>query len=211
MQAGATECPKCGIVFEKYHHLHEHSSAVVSAPPVSGAAPAAGGTVLALKVVFAMAALAFGLYGRKALNRLVVEGVRKATVSQPARDPVADAARAKLLEPLKDENGFVPMPAAPAGQVADTVYVVAAENCPLEDAQRANRLTEDLARAGVRVLRTSQAQFNFSASSPGELAHMQEVTAAVMNGPLPVVLFHGRATSNPKLGDVLAEYHASHQ
>ena len=104
-------------------------------------------------------------------------------------------------------TGFETYPAVP-GQKFRTVYVIAAENCPHEDAQRADRLADELSRQGVRVERAHSINFIF-ASQPdaGVLGRIN----TLMNGPLPIVFVDGRAKSNPSLSDVVAEYNAGRQ
>jgi hypothetical protein len=89
------------------------------------------------------------------------------------------------------------------GQRAQTVFVIAAQDCPHEDAQRADRLAEALSRQGIPVERTHQANFQFtSRPDAATMARIDEV----MNGPLPVVFINGRAKSNPSLDEVASEF-----
>jgi hypothetical protein len=101
-----------------------------------------------------------------------------------------------------DVNGFVDVP-PPANQNLDTIYVVAAQNCPRAAAQQADRLAKQLGGQGIPVVRTSQVFY-----------HLQQVDRAtmgrltvVMNEPLPLVFVHGRAASNPELNQVVEEYY----
>ncbi len=102
--------------------------------------------------------------------------------------------------PAVSSNGFVALPPAD-GQNPRSVYVIAAENCPHEDAQRADRLAEDLARQGIPVVRSH----NISFSLDGADSSVAQRITSVMNGPLPIVFVQGRAKSNPSLEEVLAE------
>ena len=106
--------------------------------------------------------------------------------------------------PSMPATGFETLPPV-AGHQLRTVYVVAAENCPHDDAQRADSLADSLSRQGIRVERTHNISFNF-ASQPDSavLARLN----AIMNGPLPIVFVDGRASSDPSLSDVVAEYNA---
>lgn len=104
--------------------------------------------------------------------------------------------------PSVSANGFAALPPVD-GQDSATVFVVAAQNCPHEEAKRADRLAEDLARRGIPVERTHDVRFHFS--SPPESAVMERMSG-IMNGPLPVVFVHGRAKSNPSLEEVVAEF-----
>lgn len=98
-------------------------------------------------------------------------------------------------------SGFVTLP-GDSGPLSKGVHVIAAENCPEDAAQRADRLADQLAKAGVPVQRGHQASFNLGNAGP---AAAQQITA-VMNGTLPIVFVHGKAKSNPSLDEVLAEY-----
>ncbi len=108
--------------------------------------------------------------------------------------------------PAVSENGFAALPPAD-GQSARKVFVVAAQNCPHEDAQRADRLAEDLSRKGIPVERTQNV--SFSITSQPDSAVMERMSR-IMNGPLPIVFVDGRAKSNPSLDEVVAEYKARH-
>ncbi len=103
-----------------------------------------------------------------------------------------------------DDYGFVGLPPA-QGQNADTVYVVAAVNCPHAAAQRADRLAEELRDEGIPVIRTDHVRFL--------AAGLDESTAnrlnAIMTGPLPIVFVHGRAKSAATLDDVESEFRSS--
>src|SRR5262249_22662943 len=109
------------------------------------------------------------------------------------------------LARFADENGFVQVP-PPANQSPDTIYVLAAENCPKEDAQRADRLAATLANEKIPVVRTHSIAFN---SVPMDDPNIAKRLEAVMNGPLPIVFVRGRAKGNPELDEVLAEYRKS--
>lgn len=104
--------------------------------------------------------------------------------------------------PAVSENGFAALPPAD-GQNARTVFVVAAQNCPHEEARRADRLAEDLARKGIPVERTQDVRF--SITSPPDSSVMERMSR-IMNGPLPIVFVNGRAKSNPSLEEVVAEF-----
>jgi len=98
-------------------------------------------------------------------------------------------------------TGFVAVP-PPNGAPANTVMVVAAENCPHEDAQRADRLTAELKGRGIPVQRSHQVSFTID--SPD--AAVPERIDSVMNGQLPIVFINGRAKPNPSIEDVIAEF-----
>ena len=98
--------------------------------------------------------------------------------------------------------GFAQLPAV-QGQRPGTVWIVAAENCPHEDAQRADHLAAVLADQGIRVQRTHNVQFQFS--EPPDAATMARLNA-IMNGPLPIVFIDGKAKGNPSAEQVVSEY-----
>jgi len=103
------------------------------------------------------------------------------------------------------ENGFVSLPPM-EDESTDAVVVVAAENCPHEDAQRADNLARALSEKGIPVVRSHHIGFNNIRSS-----EEAERIASVMNGSLPIVFVDGRAKSNPALEEVVAEYKGSSQ
>jgi hypothetical protein len=103
-----------------------------------------------------------------------------------------------------DHHGFVELPDV-IGFNKSRVMVVAAENCPHADAQRADRLAEELQERGIPVSRTHEVNFN---PEHIDLAVAQRIPS-VMEGALPIVFIHGRAKGNPSLDDVVAEYQAS--
>jgi hypothetical protein len=98
-------------------------------------------------------------------------------------------------------NGFVELPPI-TGADARSVLVIAAEGCPEEAAQRADRLAEQLARAGVPVARMHDVSFNIPNGDP-EIAQR---VLSVMNGELPIVFVRGKAKSNPTPEQVASEY-----
>lgn len=147
-----------------------------------------------------------------------------------------DAALAMRQSSEPSAYGFVNM--LPFnGKDPNTVYVLAAENCPHAAAQRADHLTAALEAKSVPVKRIHSVSFalpqpqwippdGMSFASREEMeqwqqahqqdreqfeAHMEalhERVSAVMDGTLPVVFVHGRARNNPSLTDVLGEFHS---
>jgi hypothetical protein len=100
-----------------------------------------------------------------------------------------------------DANGFLDVP-PPIDQNADTVYVVAAQNCPHAAAQQADRLAKQLGDKGVSVVRVNQVGYQ-----PQQIDRaMMNRLNVVMNGPLPLVFINGRVASNPEIDRVMAEY-----
>lgn len=110
--------------------------------------------------------------------------------------------------PVVNGNGFTALPPVD-GASTGTVLVVAAENCPSDAAQRADRLADDLSRKGIPVVRTHNA--NFSLISVDADNSVPERITSIMNGPLPIVFVNGRAKSNPTLEEVVAEYNGAHR
>ena len=102
-------------------------------------------------------------------------------------------------------NGFAYLPSADR-QNSKTVYVVAAENCPHEDAQRADHMASDLSQKGIPVERIHDVQFII----PGQpdSSTMARISS-IMEGPLPIVFISGRAKSNPSIEEVVAEFNSS--
>lgn len=97
-------------------------------------------------------------------------------------------------------SGFVSLPAV-LEQSPSGVFVVAAQNCPRADAQRADRLAEELSRIGVTVVRTHSVDFDTTNAGQADLDKINRV----MTGQLPVVFVGGRAKANPTLEEVVAE------
>jgi len=102
------------------------------------------------------------------------------------------------------ENGFVALPPV-QGQSPTAVLVVAAEDCPHDDAQRADRLADDLSRNGVPVVRIHSLSFNVQGGGSAELDRIN----SVMTGTLPVVFVRGRAKANPSFDQVMSEYRSA--
>jgi hypothetical protein len=103
-----------------------------------------------------------------------------------------------------DPYGFLEVP-APSNQSPDTIYVVAAENCPHAAAQQADRLATQLGAKGVPVVRTHNVSFSGGQIDQKTLARLKRV----MESPLPLVFVHGRAASSPDADQVMAEYRAN--
>lgn len=99
-------------------------------------------------------------------------------------------------------SGFVQLPRA-AEQQGAGVYVVAAQDCPEDDAQRADQLAQDLSNKGIPVSRTHNVSFSLTGD---DASQAQQRIASVMRGPLPIVFIGGRAKANPSLAEVVAEY-----
>jgi hypothetical protein len=104
----------------------------------------------------------------------------------------------------ESHNGFVALPPV-AGASPSAVLVVAAENCPEEAAQRADRLAEQIARSGVPVSRLHSVSFEI----PNGDSSVANRVMSVMNSELPIVFVRGKAKSNPTLDEAIAEYKAA--
>jgi hypothetical protein len=100
-----------------------------------------------------------------------------------------------------DANGFVDVP-PPDNQDSDTIYVVAAQNCPHAAAQQADRLAKELGAQGMPVVRTRQVSFRPQQVDRATMSRL----SVVMNGPLPLVFIHARVAPNPELDRVMAEH-----
>lgn len=101
----------------------------------------------------------------------------------------------------ESRNGFTLLPEV-TGASRTAVLIMAAEDCPEEAAQRADRLAEDLAREGIPVSRLHDVHFDIPNGDPAVLAQVM----SVMNSPLPIVFVRGKAKSNPRFEEVVAEY-----
>lgn len=138
----------------------------------------------------------------KILSALILVGAVWGGYQMVAEHRAAHALREVLVS--SDVNGFVDVP-PPVNQHLDTIYVVAAQNCPHAAAQQADRLAKQLGAQGVPVERISHVSFD---PRQVDRAAMSRLTV-VMNGPLPLVFVHGRVASNPELNQVVEEYYRS--
>jgi hypothetical protein len=136
----------------------------------------------------------------KILSSIILVGAVWGGYQIFSQHQAAHALREVLLS--SDVNGFVDVP-PPLNQNPDTVYVVAAENCPHAAAQQADRLAKQLGAQGMPVARTNQVGFH---PQQVDRAAMDRLTV-VMNGPLPLVFVHGRVATNPELDQVVEEYY----
>lgn len=135
------------------------------------------------------------------IKLLVILGIAGAGYHYWKQHHDGHSSTAAVEAAMTSENGFVAMPSV-EGQSTDAVLVVAAENCPHEDAQRADSLAADLSRKGVPVVRTHTINFNL----PGPDSAVVDRINSVMTGSLPIVFVHGRAKPNPTLEEVVDEY-----
>jgi len=108
---------------------------------------------------------------------------------------------AAVMAAATSPNGFVAL-SAPAEATAGRVLVIAPENCTADAARRADDLALDLAQAKVPVQRLHAVNFNFENPDAATLQRLREV----MGSEPPIVFVGDRASANPTLAEVLAEY-----
>lgn len=99
-------------------------------------------------------------------------------------------------------NGFIELPVTGVSSDIGNILVIAAQNCPKEDAQRADELAAELSRLGIPNTRAQNIHFTLTEPDPAILSRVN----SVMSGPLPIVFVNGKAKANPTLDDVIAEY-----
>ena len=101
-------------------------------------------------------------------------------------------------------NGFVALPTM-ASADPGRVVVFAPQNCPKEDARRADDMAQELARRNIPAVRTHAVTFTSADPDPRVGARLN----TVMNGALPIVFVKGRGKANPTLEEVVSEYGAA--
>jgi hypothetical protein len=138
----------------------------------------------------------------KMLSALFIVGAAVGGYHLVSQHHAAGVRRQVLAD--SDVNGFLEVP-MPANQQSDTIYVVAAQNCPHEAAQRADQLAQKLGAKGLPVNRTSQVSFNPRGIDAATLERLK----VVMESPLPLVFVRGRAASNPDADQVVSEFRRS--
>jgi hypothetical protein len=136
----------------------------------------------------------------KMLSALVLVAAAWGGYRMLSQHQAAHALREVLAS--SDANGFLDVPPA-ANRDADTIYVVAAQNCPRAAAQLADRLATQLGARGLPVQRTNHVSFRPQQVDGAAMGRL----SVVMNGPLPLVFVHGRVASNPELNQVVEEYY----
>lgn len=105
---------------------------------------------------------------------------------------------------MPSPNGFVALP-TPANTNSKDLIIFSAENCPKEDARRANELADQLSRRNIPFTRSHHADFDFPNPDPEVLDRLN----AVMNGKVPIVFMNGKGKANPTIDEVVAEYNAN--
>jgi hypothetical protein len=136
----------------------------------------------------------------KILSSLIVVGAVWGGYQLVSEHQAAHALRELLAS--SDVNGFVDVPPR-ANQAPDTIYVVAAQNCPHAAAQQADQLARSLAAQGIPVARANQVSYPLLQVDRPTMDRLR----VVMNGPLPLVFVHGRVAMNPGLNQVVEEYY----
>lgn len=106
--------------------------------------------------------------------------------------------------PVAGKTGFVPMP-QPMGTNTRTVLIYAPLNCPSETAQRARKLSQELAARHIPHAQLEEASFDLVNPDQQTVATFKRV----MEGTGPVVFVRGKAKGNPAFAEVVAEYDAA--
>ena len=101
-------------------------------------------------------------------------------------------------------SGFVDA-VMPQGVPANTVIILAPQNCPSDAARRADDLAGRLDRMGIPNVRRAEFSANLVDATPEQEAGGQRA-GEVLNGEIPAVFINGRAKANPSLDDVAAEF-----
>ena len=136
----------------------------------------------------------------KILSSLIVVGAVWGSYQLVSEHRAAHALRELLAS--SDVNGFVDVPPR-ANQDPDTVYVVAAQNCPHAAAQHADQLAKLLAAQGIPVARSNEVSYPLQLVDRATMDRLR----VLMDGPLPLIFVHGRAAMNPELSQVVEEYY----
>ncbi len=110
----------------------------------------------------------------------------------------------QLLTASANVNGFVEV-LMPTGTKANTIYILAPQNCPREAGQRADALERSLADMGIPSVRSSNG--SIQTNDPSAEAQIKlERTKGIIRGDIPAVFINGMARSNPSAAQVMAEY-----
>jgi hypothetical protein len=104
----------------------------------------------------------------------------------------------------KSPNGFVSA-VMPDGAKANTVLILAPVDCPSDAAQRADALSEELARLGIPNIRSSSYSSNITDPTEEQKAGVERAVS-VLNGEIPAVFINGMAKANPTVEEVAFEY-----
>lgn len=93
----------------------------------------------------------------------------------------------------------------PDGAKANTVLILAPVDCPSDAAQRADALSEELARLGIPNIRSSSYSSNITDPTEEQKAGVERAVS-VLNGEIPAVFINGMAKANPTVEEVAFEY-----
>ena len=116
---------------------------------------------------------------------------------------MADEA-ATSAEAGTNENGFVETPPL-QGSERNVVTILAPENCPSDQAQRAAALDEALTGMGIPHTMGDSMSFDMMEGTPENRAKV-DAAVKVFNQGAPAVFINGMAKSNPTAEEVAAEY-----
>lgn len=105
---------------------------------------------------------------------------------------------------LNSPVGFVSA-VMPDGVRPNTVIILAPQNCPSDEAQRADTLASRLTRAGIPNTRSSSYEANIADPTKEQQAAVQRAVN-VINGEVPAVFVNGMAKANPSFDEVVSEY-----
>jgi len=140
------------------------------------------------------------MLGKLALTGVVA--VAALTIVGKVRQASAGNAAAKTSEAAASEAGFVML--KPEEATNRSVVIMAAPNCPREEAVRARALAASLQAAGIP--NEIRSEISFQITDEKEAARIQKFMGEVTN---PLVLVRGRAKGNPTLDAVIAEYRSA--
>jgi hypothetical protein len=107
------------------------------------------------------------------------------------------------LSAAADSYGFVPV-APPDGVPSDSVLILAALNCPSEQAQRADAMAKRLGEMGIPAQRANNYSITHVTRDQIPLINR---TSAVLEGTIPIVFVNGMAKANPTVEEVALELH----
>ena len=102
-------------------------------------------------------------------------------------------------------NGFIPVE-MPDGAPRNAVLVLAAPNCPSDQARRAESLIAALSSQGIPVHRGSGINYSFNSMPSEEQRQGVDRAVQVFNQGAPAVFINGMAMSNPSAEQAAAEY-----
>jgi hypothetical protein len=113
----------------------------------------------------------------------------------------------KTIASAESVRGFSPM-MMPVGAIANTVLILAPENCSSAAAERADRLAAQLSELGIPNRRRSKVSFIVQNPTEAARAAVQRADA-VLRGEIPAVFINGMGMANPGVDDVVAAYRST--